>query len=57
MITCFFHELEIKISFLSKNILFPIRQILTADFKRVSIVYALVSAADKDTKRLILPSN
>lgn len=55
--SCFFNEVEIKIGFLSKNILLPIRQILTPDFERVSMVYALVSAADKDTKRLLLPSN
>lgn len=57
MKSCFFNEVEIKIGFLSKNILLPIRQILTPDFERVSMVYALVSAADKDTKRLLLPSN
>ena len=46
-----------KSGFQSKNILFPIRQILTADFERVSIVCALTGAADKNTKRLFSPSN
>ena len=39
-----------KSGFQSKNILFPIRQILTVDFERVSIVCALAGAADKNTK-------
>ena len=46
-----------KNSFQSKNIFFPIRQILTADFERVSIVCALAGAADKNTKRLFSSSN
>ena len=46
-----------KSGFQSKNTLFPIRQILTADFERVSIVCALAGAADKYTKRLFSPSN
>ena len=54
---CFLHEVEIKGDFQSKNILFPIRQMLTADFERVSIVCALAGAADKNTKRLFSPSN
>ena len=46
-----------KNSFQSKNIFFPIRQILTADFERVSMVSALAGAADKNTKRLFSSSN
>ena len=46
-----------KSGFQSKNIFFPIRQILTADFERVSIVCALAGAADKNTKSLFSPSN
>ena len=38
-------------------ILFPVRQLLTADFERVSIVYALAGVADKNTKRLFSASN
>ena len=39
------------------TILFPVRQLLTADFERVSIVCALAGAADKNTKRLFSASN
>ena len=39
-----------KGGFQSKNILFPVRQILTADFERVSNVCALAGAANKNTK-------
>ena len=46
-----------KSSFQSKNIFFPIRQILTADFERVSIVCPLAGAADKYTKRFFSSSN
>lgn len=44
-----------KSGFLSKIILFPICQILTADFESVFIACALVGAADKDAKRLFSP--
>ena len=38
------------------TILFLVRQLLTADFERVSIVCALASAVDKITKRLFSAS-
>jgi len=41
--------------FHSKNILFPIRQILTADFERVSTVCVLARLS-KNTKRLVSPN-
>ena len=44
-----------KSGFQSKNIFFPIRLILTADFERVSIVCALAGATDKNTKRCFRP--
>ena len=34
------------------TILFPVRQLLTANFERVAIVCALAGVADKNTKRL-----
>ena len=52
---CFLHEVQ-KSGFHSKNILFPIRQILTADFVRVSIVCA-VARLTKTTKRLVSSGN
>ena len=41
--------------FHSKNTLFSIRQLLTADFERVSTVCALLARLTKNTNRLVSP--
>ena len=47
----FLHEVEIKSGFQSKNILFPIRQILTADSERFSIAFHWFSVRCVTTRR------
>ena len=53
---CLFYEVEIKCGFRSKNILFPVCYVMTADFERVFIVAALARFT-KNTKRLVFLSN